>query len=94
MYRVTNLEVFMEPVGAAVLGTLTAREVVTKFACSITAVGHELRADRVVHISTGVSYNTGAWYENAHSEMLLACLRMCVFVQNVHRTAQMEYCTC
>lgn len=54
------LEVTMES-KATVVFTLTGGEVVAEFACSISAVRHELRTDCVIRTSTGISHDAGAW---------------------------------
>lgn len=57
------LEVVLESVTAAVFIVFTAGEVEAKFAGDIGAVGHELGAERVVHVSTGIPHDAGAWCE-------------------------------
>lgn len=49
----------MQSIAAGIL-ILAGREVIAKFAGSSGAVCHEVRTDCVIHISTGISQNTGA----------------------------------
>lgn len=57
------LEVVLESEAAAVFVVLTAGEVEAKPAGGVGAVGHELGAERVVRVSTGVPHDAGPWCE-------------------------------
>lgn len=57
----TYLEVILEPKAALSFVIPAGREVIAKLAGGVCAVAHELGADCVIHISSGISYNAGAW---------------------------------
>lgn len=83
----------MEAIAAAVFIALTGREVVAKFAGSICAVRHELRTECVIHISTGISHDTGAWCEYcAHVKSLFRKVTPLVKRQRISHL--LYYCTC
>lgn len=57
------LKIIVKSIGTASFWTPTLWEVIAKFACGITAISHELRADCLI-VSTGISHNTRSWSEH------------------------------
>ena len=55
------LEVIQESMVAATFFSPTGGEVIAEFAGGISAVQHKLGTESVVHISSGVPHNTGAY---------------------------------
>ena len=63
----------MESIFAASI-TPAGRKVKAKLAGSISAVCCELRADGVIHISTGISDNTGTWSQKGVTHTIIHSL--------------------
>lgn len=75
---------------------LTGREIIAKSAGSISAVC-ELSADCVVHITTGISHNTGAWCDKRIMHITKGCdtceeVQILIGTENI--TYNRCYCTC
>jgi len=62
-HAASYIEVVLQAVRAAAFLAPAGGEVIAEFASGVGAVGHELRAERVVQVPAGVPHDAGAWRE-------------------------------